>query len=177
MTITNFSALIGQIVELLKENDREKPHYSIKIMMNVNTETGEANAFTLDSNVHSQDALYLCTRPAHYDDTWLNDMCDGLDIDDVANLLEIDKQSLIYDTNVYKYGGEAEPEEITVHDVENYVYHNPALREIIERLYEEFQNDHNTEYYEWASEYWEQFVIDYNYRAREYGFKPLTWEG
>ena len=69
MTITNFSALIAQIVELLKENDREKPQYSVKIMMNVNAETGEANAFTLDSNEDTLDALCLGTRPAHYDDT------------------------------------------------------------------------------------------------------------
>lgn len=177
MTITNFSALMAQIVDLLKENDREKPQYSVKIMMNVNAETGEANAFTLDSNEDSQDSLCLGTRPAHYDDTWLNDMCDGLEISDIADLLEVDEQSLIYDTNVYKYGGEAEPEEITVQDVENYVYHNPALWEKVQSLYIEFLEDSEPFYYDAVKEIWSNFVECYNYESRECGQDLLHWEG
>lgn len=177
MTITNYTALIEQIVELLKRNDREKPQYSEKIMIDVNTETGKADAFMIDGNEDSISSFFFASRPAHLDDTWLSDMYDGLEISDIAEALGVDEQSLIYDTNVYKYGGEAEPEEITVSDVENYVYHNPALWEMVKRLYEEFQNDNDSEYCECALEYWSQFVIAYNYRAREYGFKPLTWEG
>lgn len=177
MTITNFSALIEQIVNLLKANDIEKPQCSIKIMINVNTETGEANAFTLDSNEDTRDALCLCTRPAHYDDTWLNDMRDGLDIDDIAELLELDKQSLIYDTNVYKYGGEVEPEEITVQDVENYVYHNPALKAKTLELYTDFQNDNTDSYHDMVIDLWNLFVEYYNYESRECGQSPLYWEG
>ena len=177
MTITNFSELIEKIVELLQENDREKPQNSVEIMMYVNKENGKADPFMTDGDEYANHALCLGTLPAHYDDTWLEDMCYGLDIDDIAGLLEIDKDSLIYDTNVYKYGGEAEPEEITVQDVENYVYHNPALWLQVQNLYTDYLKDIESTYYEAAMNLWQNFVEVYNYESGECGQSPIYWEG
>lgn len=177
MTITNFTALIEQIVNLIKENDREKPKYSEKIMITVNTETGEANAFTLASDVDTRDALCFCTRPAHYDDTWLSDMYDGLEISDIAEALGVDDQSLRFASAYKYYRGEAEPEEITVHDVEKYVYHNTALWKKVRELYEEFQNDNTDSYHDMVLDLWNLFVEYYNYESEQCGQSPLYWEG
>lgn len=177
MTITNYTALIEQIVELLKENDREKPRCSKSILMNVDWKTGTATAFIADEENVFVSGYHICSRPAHYDDTWLSDMYDGLEISDISKALEVDEQSLIYDTNVYKCGGEAEPEEITVHDVEEYVYNNPVLWEKVQRLYTEFLEDHESDYYESAQELWRNFVEWYNYESRQCGQSLLNWEG
>ena len=176
MTITNFSALMAQIVDLLKENDREKPRCSKAILMNVDWKTGTATAFIADENVFVS-GYHICSRPAHYDDTLLSDMYDGLEISNISEALEVDKQSLIYDTNVYMCGGEAEPEEITVHDVEEYVYNNPALMAKVLELYTDFQNDNTDCYHDAALEMWRSFVEWYNYESRECGQDPLYWEG
>lgn len=177
MTITNFSALMAQIVELLKENDREKPRCRELILMNVDQMTGTATAFIADAENVFVSGYYICGRSAHYDDTWFSDMFSEMDIADIAEALEVDKQSLIYDTNVYKCGGEAEPEEITVHDVEEYVYNNPALMAKVLELYTDFQNDNTECYHSAALEMWNRFVYDYNYHATRAGKDVLQWEG
>lgn len=179
MTITNFSELIDKIVELLQENDREKPQNSVKIMMYVNEENGKAYPFMTDTDhyEYANHALFLGTRPAHYDDTWLSDMYDGLEISDIAEALGVDEQSLRFASAYKYYRGEAEPEEITVHDVEKYVYHNTALWKKVRELYEDFQNDNTDCYRDAALEMWNSFVYDYNYHATRAGKDVLQWEG
>lgn len=176
MTITNFSALIEQIVNLLKTNDMDKPKCKQLILMNVDHMTGTASAFIADENAFVS-GYFIGSRPEHFDDTWLSDMYDGLEISDIAEALGVDEQSLRFASAYKYYRGEAEPEEITVHDVEKYVYHNTALWKKVRELYEEFQNDNTDCYRDAALEMWNSFVYDYNYHATRAGKDVLQWEG
>ena len=168
--VANFDELNDELIELLKQFDKELNGYDTDVYLYYDEDT---NTATLDTFVNpggnswlNDDHYTIYTDKQHYDSYM--DWYDG-DLSVIADCLNTTVDDLYLET--MEYNNTDDEDDISEADVLYYIYDCGKYGQILYDIYcDAIDNDYNSEYADKAREVWDEFDADLEYWRDEYKY-------